>query len=179
MGVAATLGGPADTAGASGGHFDCGPGGVGMPDATEPKAWRPRADWARRGEMSKDLLRHLRRASAPICNRDIALAFHEGARHGIPTTGGWSRCSPSGSGCCLRQHRDAGRGGVGGWAGADDSVAAGKIAGHFAAFVLFLFVYAASPDTVVCGVIRRNRATKWATIVWLRPTQARQLRMHF
>ena len=84
-----------------------------MPDATEPKIWRPRANWARRGEMTKDLLRHLRRASAPICNRDIALAFQEGARHGIPTTGGGSRCSPSGSGCCLRQHRDAGVGGRG------------------------------------------------------------------
>jgi hypothetical protein len=47
--------------------------------------------------MTKICLEILRRASAPICNRDIALAFHEGARHGIPTTGGWSRCSPSGS----------------------------------------------------------------------------------
>jgi hypothetical protein len=63
--------------------------------------------------MTKICLEILRRASAPICNRDIALAFHEGARHGIPTTGGWSRCSPSGSGCCLRQHRDAGVGGRG------------------------------------------------------------------
>jgi len=58
--------------------------------------------------MTKICLEILRQASAAICNRDIALAFHEGARHGIPTTGGWSRCSPSGSGRCLRQHRDAG-----------------------------------------------------------------------
>ena len=53
-----------------------------MPDATEPKVWRPRANWARRGEMTRICLEILRRASAPICNRDIALAFHEGARHG-------------------------------------------------------------------------------------------------
>jgi len=72
--------------------------------------------------MTKICLEILRRASAPICNRDIALAFHEGAQHGIPTTGGWSRCSPSGLGCCLRQHRDAASEEG---PGADDGVAGG------------------------------------------------------
>lgn len=46
-----------------------------MPDAIEPKVWRPKADWAKRGEMTRVCLDTLRRASAPLCNRDIALVL--------------------------------------------------------------------------------------------------------
>src|SRR5919106_4236117 len=46
-----------------------------VPDAIEPKVWRPKADWAKRGEMSRLCLDIVRRASGPVCNRDIAIAF--------------------------------------------------------------------------------------------------------
>ena len=37
--------------------------------------WRPKADWAKRGEMSRLCLDIVRRASGPVCNRDIAITF--------------------------------------------------------------------------------------------------------
>jgi hypothetical protein len=46
-----------------------------VPDAIEPKVWRPKADWAKRGEMTRICLDTLRRASGPLCNRDIAVAL--------------------------------------------------------------------------------------------------------
>jgi hypothetical protein len=46
-----------------------------VPNAMEPKVWRPKADWAKRGEMTRICLETLRQAPAPFCNRDIALAL--------------------------------------------------------------------------------------------------------
>ena len=57
--------------------------------------------------MTKDLLRHLRRASAPICNRDIALVFM--TARGMDTDDArLVKLVAKGVGCCLRQHRDGG-----------------------------------------------------------------------
>ena len=78
-----------------------------MPDATEPKVWRPRANWARRGEMTKICLEILRRASALICNLGIALVFM--TARGMDTDDArLVRMVAKRVGCCLRQHRDAG-----------------------------------------------------------------------
>jgi hypothetical protein len=46
-----------------------------MPDAIEPKVWPPKADWAKRGEMTRICLDTLRRASGRLYNRDIAVAL--------------------------------------------------------------------------------------------------------
>jgi hypothetical protein len=41
-------------------------------EAIKPKAFRPPADWARRGEMSRIILDVLRQAAEPMTTRDIA-----------------------------------------------------------------------------------------------------------
>jgi hypothetical protein len=46
-----------------------------VPDAIVPKVWRPKADWAKRGEMTRICIDIVRRASGAVCNRDIAIAF--------------------------------------------------------------------------------------------------------
>jgi hypothetical protein len=42
-------------------------------EAIKPKAFRPPADWAKRGEMSRFVLGILRQAAEPLTTRDIAL----------------------------------------------------------------------------------------------------------
>jgi hypothetical protein len=42
-------------------------------ETIKPKAFRPPADWARRGEMSRVVLTILRQATEPMTSRDIAL----------------------------------------------------------------------------------------------------------
>ena len=42
-------------------------------EAIRPKAFRPPADWANRGQMSRVILSILRQASEPMTTRDIAL----------------------------------------------------------------------------------------------------------
>jgi hypothetical protein len=42
-------------------------------ESIKPKAFRPRPDWARRGEMTKTVLSILRQAAEPMTTRDIAL----------------------------------------------------------------------------------------------------------
>jgi hypothetical protein len=39
----------------------------------KPKAFRPSADWSKRGEMTRRILNILRKAAAPMTTRDIAL----------------------------------------------------------------------------------------------------------
>jgi hypothetical protein len=47
-----------------------------LPDAMEPKVWRPKADWAGHGEMSRAVLNILRLGSgAPISTRDLAIVY--------------------------------------------------------------------------------------------------------
>lgn len=41
-------------------------------EAIKPKAFRPPADWAKRGEMSRIVLSILRMASEPLTTRDVA-----------------------------------------------------------------------------------------------------------
>src|SRR6185437_12505994 len=42
-------------------------------ETIKPKAFRPPADWARRGEMSRIVLSILRQAAEPMSTRDIAV----------------------------------------------------------------------------------------------------------
>ena len=42
-------------------------------EAIQPKAFRPPADWANRGQMSRVVLSILRQAAEPLTTRDIAL----------------------------------------------------------------------------------------------------------
>ena len=42
-------------------------------EAIKPKAFRPRPDWAHRGEMTKAVLSILRQAVEPMTTRDIVL----------------------------------------------------------------------------------------------------------
>jgi len=42
-------------------------------ETIKPKAFRPPADWSRRGEMSRIVLSILRQASEPLTTRDIAI----------------------------------------------------------------------------------------------------------
>lgn len=42
-------------------------------EAIRPKAFRPPADWANRGQMSRVILSILRQASEPMTTRDVAL----------------------------------------------------------------------------------------------------------
>jgi hypothetical protein len=47
-----------------------------LPDAIEPKVWRPRADWAGHGEMSRAVLDILRLGNGqPISTRDLAIVY--------------------------------------------------------------------------------------------------------
>ena len=78
-----------------------------VPDAIEPKVWRPKADWAKRGEMSRLCLDIVRRASGPVCNRDIAIAFM--TARGMDTDDArLVRLIAKRVGCCMRGQRDAG-----------------------------------------------------------------------
>ena len=78
-----------------------------VPEAIEPKVWRPKADWARHGEMTRICFDILRRASGPICNRDIALAFM--TARGMDTDDPrLVKLIAKRVGCCMRLHRDAG-----------------------------------------------------------------------
>lgn len=79
-----------------------------VPDAIEPKVWRPKADWAKRGEMTRICLDMVRRASGPVCNRDIALAFM--TARGMDTDDErLVKLIAKRVGCCLRGQRDIGR----------------------------------------------------------------------
>lgn len=78
-----------------------------VPEAIQPKVWRPKADWAKRGEMSRFVLDTLRRASAPLCSRDIALALMT-ARGMDTDSERLVRQIAKRVGCCLREQRDAG-----------------------------------------------------------------------
>ncbi len=42
-------------------------------EAIKPKAFRPPADWSKRGEMTRVILSILRQAAEPLTTRDIAL----------------------------------------------------------------------------------------------------------
>ena len=77
-----------------------------MPEAIEPKVWRPNAGWAKHGEMTRVCFDILRRASAPICNRDIALVFM--TARGMDTDDARLVKLVAKRVGCLRQHRDAG-----------------------------------------------------------------------
>ena len=78
-----------------------------VPEAIEAKVWRPKADWAKRGEMSRICLDTLRRASAPLCNRDIALALM--TARGMDTDDGrLAKLIAKRVGCCLRGQRNEG-----------------------------------------------------------------------
>ena len=87
------------------------------------KVWRPGANWARRVEMTKpclEILRGHRRRSATATS-----PWRSMTARGMDTDDRrLSRRSPSGSGCCLRQHATQGR-----WCqrmvGVDDGVAGG------------------------------------------------------
>ena len=77
-----------------------------MPEAIEPKVWRPKADLAKRGEMSRVCLDILRRASAPVCNRDVVLAFMTAP--GMDTDDArLVKLLSKRVGCCMRGLRDA------------------------------------------------------------------------
>jgi hypothetical protein len=78
-----------------------------VPDAIEHKVWRPKADWAKRGEMTRLCLDIVRRASGPVCNRDIAFAFMT-AREMDTNDERLVRLVAKCVGCCMRGHRDAG-----------------------------------------------------------------------
>jgi hypothetical protein len=78
------------------------------PEAIEPKAWRPKADWAKRGEMTRICLDTLRRASAPLCNRDIALALMTARGMDINDDRLVTLIAKR-VGCCLRMQRETGR----------------------------------------------------------------------
>jgi hypothetical protein len=78
-----------------------------VPEAIEPKLWRPKADWAKRGEMTRVCFEILRRASAPVGNRDIALVFM--TARGMDTDDAkLVKLVAKRVGCCMRLHRDAG-----------------------------------------------------------------------
>jgi hypothetical protein len=78
-----------------------------VPEAIEPKVWRPKADWAKRGEMSRVCLDILRRASGLVCNRDVAFAFM--TARGMDTDDPrLVKLVAKRVGCCRRLHRDAG-----------------------------------------------------------------------
>jgi hypothetical protein len=78
-----------------------------VPDAIEPKVWRPNADWAKRGEMIRICLDTLRRASAPLCNRDIALVLM--TARGMDTDDErLVKLIAKRVGCCLRGQREIG-----------------------------------------------------------------------
>ena len=79
-----------------------------VPEAIEPKVWRPKADWAKRGEMTRICLDTLRRASGPLCNRDIALALM--MARGMDTDDHrLVRLIAKRVGYCLRMQREIGR----------------------------------------------------------------------
>jgi hypothetical protein len=78
-----------------------------VPGAIEPKVWRPKADWAKRGEMTRICLDTLRRASGPLCNRDIALALM--TARGMDTDDDrLVKLIAKRVGCCLRGQRELG-----------------------------------------------------------------------
>jgi hypothetical protein len=78
-----------------------------VPDAIEPKVWRPKADWAKRGEMTRLCLDVLRRASGPLCNRDIAMALM--TMRGMDTDDArLVKLIGKRVGCCLREQRERG-----------------------------------------------------------------------
>jgi len=79
-----------------------------VPDAIEPKVWRPKADWAKRGEMTRVCLDTLRQASAPLCNRDIAIMLMT-ARGMDTDSDRLVKLIAKRVGCCLRGQRDMGR----------------------------------------------------------------------
>jgi hypothetical protein len=79
-----------------------------VPEAIEPKVWRPKADWAKRGEMTRVCLDTLRKASAPLCNRDIALALM--TARGMDTDDDrLVKLIAKRVGCCLRAQREIAR----------------------------------------------------------------------
>ena len=79
-----------------------------MPEAIEPKVWRPKADWAKRGEMTRICVDTLRLASAPLSNRDIALALMT-ARGMDADNDRLVKLIAKRIGCCLRMQREIGR----------------------------------------------------------------------
>jgi len=78
-----------------------------VPETIDPKVWRPKADWAKRGEMSRGVLDTLRRASGPLCSRDIAVVLMT-QRSMNTDDEKLVRLVGKRVGCCLRGHRDAG-----------------------------------------------------------------------
>lgn len=78
-----------------------------VPDTIEPKVWRPKADWARHGEMTRMCLDVLRRASGPLCSRDIAFVFMT-ARGMDADDPRMVRLVSRRVGTCLRGQRDMG-----------------------------------------------------------------------
>ena len=100
-----------------------------VPDAIEPKVWRPKADWARRGEMTRVCLDTLRQASAPLCNRDIAIVLM--TARGMDTDNDrLVKLIAKRVGRCLRGQHDMGRVASEEWPGADAGVADALVFRH-------------------------------------------------
>lgn len=77
------------------------------PETIEAKLWRPKADWAKRGEMSTAVLDMLRVASEPMSTRDMALAYMTARGHDTADER-LLRLLSKRIGCCLRGKRDQG-----------------------------------------------------------------------
>lgn len=73
----------------------------------EHKVARLKADWAKRGEMIRNCLGITRRASGPVCNRDIAIAFMT-ARGMDSDDVRLVKLISKRVGCCMHGQREAG-----------------------------------------------------------------------
>ena len=75
-------------------------------EAIKPKAFRPPADWSKRGEMTRVILDILRQASEPITSRDIATQLV--AERALEPTDKLMRLMTKRVGVALRGQRDNG-----------------------------------------------------------------------
>jgi hypothetical protein len=76
-----------------------------LPDAIEPKVWRPKADWAGHGEMSRAVFDILRLGGQPMSTRDLAIVYMSDRGMDV-TDGRMVRLMSKRIGTCLRGKRD-------------------------------------------------------------------------
>jgi hypothetical protein len=76
-----------------------------LPEAIEPKVWRPKADWAKRGEMSRAVRDILRLGGQLMSTRDLAIVYMSDRGMDVDD-GRMVRLLSKRIGCCLRGKRD-------------------------------------------------------------------------
>jgi hypothetical protein len=76
-----------------------------LPETIEPKVWRPKADWAGHGEMSRTVLDILRLDGQPMSTRDLAIVYMSDRGMDVDD-GRMVRLMSKRIGCCLRGKRD-------------------------------------------------------------------------